>query len=180
MWSDFETTPASWVEVEKEKFAPLRWLSDSWARLKFELSKFRYGQGAVRKYLLWIVAPGLALLFYQILFRRGRKRQLHRRQDEKFFANWPGLDSDFYRLEKQLATRGVPRGSAEPLGDWLQRVVETPDLAGMQEPLEEVLRLHYRHRFDPLGLNGSDRETLRRETGRCLETLTARGPTSGS
>lgn len=179
-WMDFETTPASWVEAEKEKFAPWRWLSDSWSRLKYELSKFRYGQGAVRKYLLWIVVPGLAVLFYQILFRRGRKRHLHRRQDESFFANWPGLDSDFYRLEARLATHGVSRGAAEPLGDWLQRVLEAPNLVGLRAPLEAVLRLHYRHRFDPIGLDAGDRESLRRETGRCLETLATLRTTAGS
>ncbi len=53
-----------------------------------------------RKYLLWVVAPGLVLLVYQIVFRRGRARRQNRKQDENFFANWPGLDSDFYRLEK--------------------------------------------------------------------------------
>jgi hypothetical protein len=175
VWMDFDTTPASWVEVEREKFAPLRWLSDVWARIQFEFSKFRNGQSAVRKYLIWIVVPGLALLFYQIIFRRGRKRQPNRKQDEKFFANWPGLDSDFYRLEKQLAARGVTRGDAEPLGDWLRRVLETPNLAELRAPLEEVLRLHYRHRFDPLGLDAGDREALRRETSRCLETLATLG-----
>jgi hypothetical protein len=172
IWTDFDTTPASWVEIERSGFGPFRWLRDGWTRLKFELAKFRYGQSNVRKYLLWIVVPGLALLFYQIVFRRGRKRQQNRKQDEKFFANWPGLDSDFYRLEKQLAARGVTRGEAEPLGDWLRRVLETPNLANLRVPLEEVLRLHYRHRFDPLGLDAGDREALRRETSRCLEKLT--------
>lgn len=170
IWTDFDTTPASWVEAERKGFGPIRWLGDVWARIKFELAKFRYGQSNVRKYLLWIIVPGLAVLFYQIVFRRGRRQQ-NRKQDEKFFANWPGLDSDFYRLEKQLAARGVVRGEAEPLGDWLRRVLETPGLGSLRAPLEEVLRLHYRHRFDPLGLNASDREALRRETSRCVETL---------
>jgi hypothetical protein len=40
--------------------------------------------------------------------------------------------------------------------------------------LQRLLRLHYRYRFDPLGLNPSDRETLRRETKTCLASL-ARG-----
>jgi hypothetical protein len=175
IWEDFDTTPASWVEAERSGFAVLRWLGDGWGRIKFELAKFRYGQSSVRKYLLWIVVPGLALLLYQIVFRRGRKRQLNRKQDDKFFANWPGLDSDFYRLEKQLATRGVMRGEAEPLGDWLRRVVETPGLADLRAPLDEVLRLHYRHRFDPLGLDAPAREALRQETSRCLETLATLG-----
>lgn len=176
IWTDFDTTPATWVEEEGKGFAPLRWLSDLWSRIKFEFAKFRNGQSAIRKYLIWIIVPGLALLFYQVVFRRGRKRQQNRQQDEKFFANWPGLDSDFYRLEKQLATRGVTRGEAEPLGDWLRRVLETPHLAELRAPLEEVLRLHYRHRFDPLGLNATDRESLRRETGRCLEALATTSP----
>lgn len=175
IWEDFDTTPASWVEAERRGFGPMRWLGDAWARLKFELAKFRYGQSNVRKYLLWIVVPGLALLLYQIVFRRGRQRQRTRKQDEKFFANWPGLDSDFYRLEKQLAARGVTRSDAEPLGEWLRRVLETPGLDDLRAPLEEVLRLHYRHRFDPLGLDAGDREALRRETSRCLETLATLG-----
>jgi len=171
VWMDFETTPASWVETERKGFGALSWLGDMWSRIKFEFSKFRNGQSAVRKYLLWIVVPGLGLLLYQIVFRRGRKRRQNRKQDEKFFANWPGLDSDFYRLEKQLATRGVSRGDAEPLGDWLRRALEAPGFTRLREPLQEVLRLHYRHRFDPLGLNTTDRESLQRETGRCLEML---------
>lgn len=175
VWEDFDTTPASWVDAERSGFGPFRWLRDVWGRFKFELAKFRYGQSNVRKYLLWIVVPGLALLLYQIVFRRGRKRLHQRKLDGKFFAHWPGLDSDFYRLEKQLAARGVTRGEAEPLGDWLRRVLETPDLANLRAPLEEVLRLHYRHRFDPLGLDANDREALRRETSRCLETLARLG-----
>ena len=173
IWTDFETTPASWVDAERRGWAPFRWLSDAWSRVWFEFSKFRNGQSAVRKYLLWIVAPGLALLLYQIVFKRGRKRQSNRKQDEKLFTNWPGLDSDFYRLEKQLAALGVMRGEAEPLTDWLRRVLARPHPANLRAPLEEVLRLHYRHRFDPLGLDAGDREALRRETRRCLETLVA-------
>jgi hypothetical protein len=37
--------------------------------------------------------------------------------------------------------------------------------------LEELLRLHYRLRFDPRGLSGPERETLTREAKRCLEKL---------
>jgi hypothetical protein len=171
VWHDFETTPASWVEAERQKLSALLWLSDAWSRIVFEFSKFRNGQSKLQQYLVWVVAPGLVLLLYQIIFRRGRKRRHTRTADESFFASWPGLDSDFYRLEKRLADRGVPRGRAEPLQDWLRRVLTLPGLAALREPLEAVLRLHYRHRFDPLGLGRADREALQRETARCLEAL---------
>lgn len=177
-WIDFDTTPASWIEAERRGTVVGRWFRDMWSNFKFELAKFRYGQSNLRKYILWIVIPGVGLLLYQIVFRRDRKRRRYRKQDEAFFANWPGLDSDFYQLEKQIATRGITRGEAEPLGDWLRRAVATPELADLREPLEELLQLHYRHRFDPLGLNTIDRENLRTLTSRCLEMLTAKPATA--
>jgi hypothetical protein len=171
IWRDFDTTPASWREVERKKLSALLWLSDGWERLMFEFSKFRNGQSKLQQYLVWVVVPGLALLLYQIIFRRGRKRTAARTGDVEF-TRWPGLDSDFYRLERRLAERGLERGAAEPLHHWLQRVLTAPELTALRSSLEELLRLHYRHRFDPLGLNATDRETLQRETHRCLEQLT--------
>jgi len=47
--------------------------------------------------------------------------------------------------------------------------------------LQKLLRLHYRHRFDPRGLNGPERETLMQEVKICLDTLShlERRPGSG-
>lgn len=170
-WQDLETTPASWIETERKKLSAFLWLSDAWSRLVFEFSKFRNGQSKLQQYLVWVVAPGLVLLLYQIIFRRGRQRRAQRKADESFFAAWPGLDSEFYRLEKLLAARGVPRGPAEPLQDWLRRVLTQPELAGLRSALEALLQLHYRHRFDPLGLDAAGREVLQRETQHCLDRL---------
>jgi hypothetical protein len=43
-----------------------------------------------------------------------------------------------------------------------------PVLADMQQQLRELLRLHYRYRFDPQGLAPPDREALRRGAEGCL------------
>jgi hypothetical protein len=171
IWDDFDTTPASWVAEEGKHASAFQWLSDAWSRLGFEFAKFRWGQTNVRKYLLVAIVPGLAVLLYQIIFRRGRRRK--KAGDAKRFEifNWPGLDSDFYQLEKKLAERGVPRGASEPLNEWLARVATTPGLTELCAPLQEILRLHYRYRFDPLGLGEADREVLRREVNACLEKL---------
>lgn len=170
IWLDFDTTPADWTATERKGWSPFLWVSDAWSRLWFEFSKFRNGQSKVRQYLVWVVVPGLALLLYQIVFQRGRRRTTGRAV-EAAFINWPGLDSDFYRLEQRLAEHGVPRGPAEPVQDWLRRALRLPELASLRVPLEEVVHLHYRHRFDPLGLNATDRAALQRETARCLERL---------
>lgn len=174
-WHDFDTTPAAWVEVENKNRSPLRWLKDAWSRFAFEFSKLRSGQTNIRSYLLWVILPGMVLLLYQIVFRRGRKRRADKKSDAAFLTSWPGLDSDFYQLEKKIAARGVKRGDAEPLNLWLQRVEKSPGMETLREPLRELLTLHYRHRFDPQGLSAADREKLKQETKRCLELLARTG-----
>ena len=178
-WHDFDTTPATWVEVENKNRSPLRWLKDAWSRLVFEFSKLRNGQSNIRSYLLWIIVPGLVLLLYQVVFRRGRTRRKDKKSDAEFLASWPGLDSDFYQLEKKISARGVTRGSAEPLNLWLQRVEKSAGMETLREPLRELLNLHYRHRFDPQGLNAADREKLKAETRRCLELISQMGSSVG-
>jgi hypothetical protein len=172
-WLDFDTTPASWVETESKRASPFQWLSDAWSRIGFEIAKIRWGQSRLRQYLLIIIVPGLALLLYQIIFRRGRRRRVSDKDQAGFAANWPGLDSEFYLLEKKLGELGVTREPSEPISDWLERVAETEGLMELRGLLHELLRLHYRYRFDPLGLSDTDRETLRQEARRCLEKLTA-------
>ena len=171
LWDDFETTPSSWIEEEKKQASVFQWLQDAWTRLGFEFAKFRWGQGNVRKYLLIGIAPGLAVLLYQIMFRRGRRRKPGTGGKPTEVFDWPGLDSEFYQLEKQLAARGVLRGASEPLREWLARVATTPGLTEICAPLQEIVRLHYRHRFDPLGLSAADREVLRGQVRACLDSL---------
>lgn len=172
IWRDFDTTPASWIEAENENKSPFQWLSDFWTRIGFEIArlKLRWTQGKLQPYVIWLIVPVLAWLIYQFFFRRGRRRKKMGDGKKEIF-DWPGLDSEFYQLEKKLSARGVPRGDSEPMSDWLHRVAEAPGLTDLRAPLEGILRLHYRHRFDPLGLDAEDRDVLRREARACLEKL---------
>ena len=117
----------------------------------------------MRQYLLWALGPILALLLYQILFRTRRKR--HRAGNKPHLPEHlvPGLDSEFYQLEKKLGERGIVRKPEETFSRWLTRAAEQPGLADLQEELKQLLRLHYRYRFDPMGLDAAERERLRNE-----------------
>ena len=84
---------------------------------------------------------------------------------------WPGLDSEFYQLEKKLAARGLPRQPGETLSAWFERALAEPAIAELRAPLQELLHLHYRHRFDPPGLSAPEREQLQREAKVCLDKL---------
>jgi hypothetical protein len=171
-WEDFDTTPASWVAEEGKRAPALQWFSDFWSQVRFQIAKLRWGQTNLRQYILWALVPVLALLLYQIIFRRGRRRRPQAKTGKSDAAIfWPGLDSEFYRLERKLAARGVPRQPSEPLSGWLTRALADPALADLRQPLQELLRLHYGHRFDPRGLSDEERGALTREAKICLDTL---------
>ena len=170
-WQDFDTTPASWVEVETGRASPMRFLSDCWSRIMFEFAKLRWGQSHLRQYLFWGLAPVLALLLYQIIFRSRRQRGQRSLDLDGLVAVWPGRDSEFYQVERKLRERGAVRQPGEPLSAWLLRATTDPTLAGVRNRLLELLQLHYRYRFDPEGLSQTDREALCRETAGCLAKM---------
>ncbi|HWH69656.1 MAG TPA: transglutaminase domain-containing protein, partial [Candidatus Sulfotelmatobacter sp.] len=175
LWQDVDFTPASWVEAEAQRASLFQFLRDIWSRIWFEFSKFRWGQSHLRQYLLWSLVPILAFLLYQIVFRRRRRRQQADKSAAGATVIWPGLDSEFYQLEKRLVEQGVVRQPNEPLSDWLQRALREPALAELQSPLQALLQLHYRYRFDPQGLSASEREQLQQEATACVEKI-RRGP----
>ncbi len=177
-WRDFDTTPASWIEAESRHSA-WQWFADLRSRVAFEFAKiFRSGNNPWRQYLLWAIVPGVLILIYQIDFRRRKKQQRGKTAGIIERTDWPGLDSEFYQLEASLAERGVPRQPGEALSGWLERVAGDASLAEIRPALRELLRLHYRHRFDPPGLNETEREALRRQARACLDGLS--GVRSGS
>jgi hypothetical protein len=172
MWEDFDTTPGSWVAEENKRASAMQWFSDFWSWLRFQIAKLRWGQANLRQYILGALIPVLAVLLYQIIFRRGRGRRPRSKTGNSAAAIFrPGLDSEFYLLERKLAARGAPRPPGEPLSDWLARTLGDPALADLRQPLQALLRRHYCHRFDPRGLSAPEREALARESKICLETL---------
>jgi protein-glutamine gamma-glutamyltransferase len=168
IWEDFDTTPGNGVE-EHHNRASL-WFADAWGWVHFQISKIRWGQTHLRNYILMGLVPVLALLLFQIV--RQRRRFQGKGPGGRRAAVWPGLDSEFYQIEKQLADRGLVRGLDETLADWLERAAAEPSLVSLKAPLRGLLRLHYRYRFDPQGLSDSDRDELRREARECLDKLT--------
>jgi len=171
-WEDFDTTPGSWIGLEGKRASVMQWFSDFWSWVGFQISKFRWGQDNLREYILWALIPVLAVLLYQIIFRRGRSRRLQPKVGKSAAAIfWPGLDSEFYLLERELAARGVARLTSEPFSDWLTRALADPALTDLRTQLQELLRLHYIYRFDPCGLSSQEREALTREAKFCMDSL---------
>lgn len=165
-WENFDTTPPDWIAEGQKHASPLEFLSDFQSWLSYEVLKFfDYSHDSIRNYIFWGLIPALAFLLYRI-FRGSRRYKKDLRESGRL--QWPGLDSEFYQLEQKLRRKGLLRAPDEPLSAWLQRATNDPQLAGLKQPLETILLLHYRYRFDPRGLTQSERQTLRREVETCL------------
>ncbi|HEX5398586.1 MAG TPA: transglutaminase domain-containing protein, partial [Verrucomicrobiae bacterium] len=174
-WEDFDTTPPSWVAIESARASSLEWLEDLGSWIGLQIERFRWRQAHLQQYIFAALLPVMAVLLYYILFKHRRKQkdsgQSRKRQADIFR---PGLDSEFYLLERKLAARGVARPPGEPLSNWLERLMTDPALAGQKSSLQELLRLHYCYRFDPRGLNVQERETLASQAKACLDKLSQR------
>jgi len=65
------------------------------------------------------------------------------------------LYSELYRVEQYFQEQGQARNESESILNWARRVQGTE--------LEDIALLHYRYRFDPLGLSKAQRQALRSE-----------------
>jgi protein-glutamine gamma-glutamyltransferase len=174
-WQSVDTTPSNWMAQEDAVASPLQVLSDLWSFLLFQLSS------AVQQLTLGKISMGVAIspvLFFW-LWRWGRQfRWVRSQSPQTNFSHSVaqpirvGLDSEFYRVEQRLRDLNLQRISSESLQQWMQRLqkhLATPQI----ETLQQIARLHYRYRFDPQGIEPTDREILRSLCHILLDQLTA-------
>ncbi len=169
-WIDFDMTPASWQEAEEDEnkslFEPV---SDFFNRLSFGFSSWWWSSrdGRLQQYLAGTVVALVVFLFWRLLRGRRKRQQADGPGPSSVPVDWPGMDSAFYEVERRLERAGLDRHKGETLGQWLTRLgrASTPfDIAG----LAGILKLHYRYRFDPAGLDAAELTGLREQTEKWL------------
>lgn len=156
-WREVDTTPGTWATAEKEDASLLEPVSDFFSNLWFKFAMWRWlGQkGIISRVAPYLILPLVAILVWRIFFRKNRVKTGDAAH-EKF--NWPGLDSEYYELEKRLAATGHERHPHETPTQFLQRLRRD----GIDHPsLPALIDLHYRYRFDPRGIEQTDRKQLR-------------------
>ena len=162
VWREMDTTPSSWRGFEARMRSPFEWLSDAWAKIKFALSAWRWGEqrGGYEPYLIAALVVLVGILGWR-LYRRRRKSAAPAPQAESdvLAIPRPGQDSAFYLIERALQAAGFTRHEWESLSAWLARI-EMTALAGKSGELLPLLRWHYRYRFDPQGLPHAERNAL--------------------
>jgi hypothetical protein len=160
-WRDVDNTPASWAATEAARATGWEKISDAWSRVWFEFSKWRWGKGEWKRYLIWVVVPLIGLTVWRLMTQKQWSRANQKASTSASAMERRGLDSEFYLIERKLAERGLERHEGETLASWLARIeseggVSAPDLS-------PLLTLHYRLRFDPAGLDIGERAELKNE-----------------
>ena len=160
-WRDVDNTPSSWAEIEAARASSWERISDAWSRIWFEFSKWRWGRGEWKRYLIWLVIPLIGLTVWRLMTQKQWSRARQNASGNAIMLARLGLDSEFYLIERRLVELGLERRDGETLAGWLARIGREGGIAGAG--LTELLTLHYRLRFDPSGLEADERAVLRSE-----------------
>jgi len=156
-WRDVDTTPPVWADADQSASSILEPVHDLWSFAAFLFSRWRWSEedNGIGRYAAWLLIPLVLLLVWRLYSRRRVGRGATAPPPAPTFVR-PGQDSEFYLIEQRLQVAGLGREAAEPPSAWIERIRAT-DLA-------PILDLHYRYRFDPTGLDPSERSALRAQS----------------
>lgn len=155
-WRDLDTTPSGWAELESQNASFWAPVADFWSWLGLKVSEWKgLGQGGLEDVHFVAIALLFALVAFWYLRRRSLRRVAKRPQAADNPLAMPGMDSEFYQLEKFLIEEGHIRQPWEPITAWLARI------EGMVTVDRRIVEIHYRLRFDPEGVPGPDRALLK-------------------
>ena len=164
-WIDIDTTPPSWFEAEAESGSIAKsWsrLTDVWSWLRFRASQ-AWANSDGRKLLsgaLIVVFPFALWLGWRLF--RSRRTLKNSFIKQLVIEHSLGNNSEFYHIEQRLAEGGWGRHAHETARDWLARLRQDAAMdTRALGTLSEIIDLHNRYRFDPLGLTDAQRAQLR-------------------
>jgi transglutaminase-like putative cysteine protease len=160
-WIEIDTTPAAWAAVEDRGASWWAPISDLWSWLRFKLSQLGASSDSEERTaaIAAVVALIVALWFGWRLYRqRGLMMFGRRSARESGSLRVEGADSELLLVEREIAKAGLGRNDGETTMAWIARVSgKLPDAGA----LARIAELHYRYRFDPLGLPAGERAQLR-------------------
>ncbi len=161
-WQDFDTTPSSWINIEQD--AASRWESvyDIWSWCVLKLSEWRWqpDKKGVTKYFWLILIPFVLILVKKLHSKKRVKRIMTDQEHKSSLEHYPGIESQFYLIEKRLNELGFSRYHWETLSSWIKRIKESHPSYVATKSFGTIVALHYRLRFDPKGITKKEKTML--------------------
>jgi transglutaminase-like putative cysteine protease len=163
-WHKFDTTPASWASIEDAAAPAWEFISDLWSWGEFKLSEWlrRIRESGELKHLGWLMIP-FSFIFVRRFYLMKRVQRFDTIKSPKAISQGrpAGSDSEFYLIENALIESGFVRQSSETLQNWIEKLQINQPASHLLNDLRSILDLHYRHRFDPKGINTTERAALK-------------------
>ncbi len=171
-WIEIDTTPPTWGIEEAAGSGAMTKLSDAWAWLRFRVARaWNESSGETLLIGALIVVFPFALWLAWRLYRSRRAPKKHQQKQTITSQSLTGGDSEFYNVEQRLAELGLSRRAHESAVEWVARLKKDAPIDC--EPLAQLVALHNRYRFDPLGLSDAQRAQLRSTATTWMEKLRA-------
>ena len=163
-WIEIDTTPSSWSVIEAENSGAWSKVTDLWSWLRFRASQ-AWAASDERQLLIGslMVAFPFALWLAWRLYRSRRTAKNNLQKQIVTTLQRTGADSEFYRIEQRLTEQGWGRHAYETAQDWLARL--KTDTQMDTATLADIVELHNRYRFDPVGLDDAQRARLKAVVG---------------
>jgi transglutaminase-like putative cysteine protease len=159
-WVDFDPTPPAHFEPEVISGWQGR-LRQQWHDFWFTVHRWWWlGEKRVLRQAHWLAAPFLLGLLWH--FRRLRTaNQQKGAASNRAFRAWPGADSEWFEVERNLAREGWGIRQTETRSEWRERLEAGGWSAADLRLAGDAVSLHERLRFHPQGLAPDERLRLR-------------------
>ena len=163
-WQAVDTTPADWFALETAQAPWWQTVYDLTAWARYQLVKWRHSEtNSLKQGIIWLILPLVLLLVWR-LYKKEKVRTVRTPVKTTPLNNtYP-----FYRLVQQIHAMGHTRAESETLPQWIARL---PLPTATKTEIQQLLPLHQRQRFDPLGLSAREYETLNEQIKQLIINL---------
>lgn len=163
-WQEVDTTPATWFEIETEQAPWWQSFYDIIAWANYQFVKWRYSDTKMsQQWLIGLLLPLILLLVWRLYKKEKVKNWRQAVRSTQLDHIYP-----FYQVVQRLHTTGYTRTTGETLLQWFERL---PLSDTLQSQIREMLTLHQRQRFDPLGLSIPEYEKLKAQVKHWLDSF---------
>lgn len=169
-WIDVDSTPPTWLAIESRDRPAWAALADAWSWARFRYARWLGGAGDVEKALIVGVPAVIFLLWLgwrALPGWRAPKKPAGAAEDRR--SALETSDSEFVLIVRHLERMGLARRPDETVRDWIARIA--PRVPGDLPELSRLATLHYRLRFDPLGITAVERRDLAASAARWVNEI---------
>lgn len=154
IWQALDTTPSQWLAMETEQASLWQPLTDGWSNCVFHFRQWQLQPSRQQNVLLELSAALFLALYLAWRIYSAKRKLPPTVETAALKPVYQGLDSEFYLIEQCLQNTAQARQYNESIQHWVGR---------LQLPaLDRLYKLHYRLRFDPVGLSSEQRQQLQR------------------